>query len=82
MTHNAESVQLEMAGDLLAHLADMLGDEQVAAVQLRYLLARMSEALTDVCRIAESRGARLLAYTDVKASSGPDSSPSPDAGSS
>ncbi|MFE9771473.1 hypothetical protein ACFYOV_07340 [Streptomyces sp. NPDC005931] len=62
-----ESVQLGMAGDLLAHLADMLDDEQVTAVQLRYLLARTSEALTDVCRIAESRGARLRVDTDVTA---------------
>ncbi|MGW5215154.1 hypothetical protein ACWEQO_29190 [Streptomyces sp. NPDC004051] len=78
----AESIQLDMAGDLLAHLADMLDDDHVTAVQLRYLLARMSEALTDVCRIAESRGARLLVYTDVKAPSSPDGAPSPDAGPS
>ncbi|GAA1428226.1 hypothetical protein GCM10009601_41010 [Streptomyces thermospinosisporus] len=68
----AESVQLGMAGDLLAHLDDMLGDEQVTAVQLRYLLARMSEALTNVCRIAESRGARLRVYADARARPGPD----------
>lgn len=78
----AESIQLDMAGDLLAHLADMLDDEHVTAVQLRYLLARMSEALTDVCRIAESRGARLRVYTDVKAEAAPDGVPSPDDGSS
>ena len=77
-----ESVQIDMAGDLLARLADMLDDEHVTAVQLRYLLARMSEALTDVCRIAESRGSRLLVHADVKASSGPDGAPSPDVGSS
>lgn len=59
----AEGVQLDMAADLLAHLADMLDDERpVTAVQLRYLLARMGEALTDVCRIAESRGARLRVH--------------------
>lgn len=69
-----------MAADLLAHLRDMLDDEHVTAVQLRYLLARMSEALTDVCRIAESRGARLLVYADVKARSGPGGGPSPEAG--
>ncbi|MFI8093081.1 hypothetical protein ACIF9R_33020 [Streptomyces sp. NPDC086080] len=74
----AESIQLDMAGDLLAHLADMLDDEHVTAVQLRYLLARMNEALTDVCRIAESRGARLRVYTDVKAGTGPIDTPSPD----
>ncbi|MBB6418639.1 hypothetical protein [Streptomyces sp. AK010] len=75
-----ESVQLDMAGDLLAHLSDMLDDEHVTAAQLRYLLARVSEALTDVCRIAESRGARLLVYADVKARSCPGEGSSPDAG--
>ncbi|MEV7018035.1 hypothetical protein [Streptomyces sp. NPDC093991] len=58
----AEAVQLDMAADLLAHLADLLDDDTpVTAAQLRYLLARTGEALTDVCRIAESRGARLRA---------------------
>lgn len=56
-----ESVQLGMAGDLLDHAADMLADEQVTTGQLRFLLARMSEALTAVSRIAKSRGARLPA---------------------
>nr|WP_197973772.1 MULTISPECIES: hypothetical protein [Streptomyces] len=54
-----ESVQLGMADDLLAHVADMLADHRATSAQLRFLLARMSEALTDVLRIAESRGARL-----------------------
>jgi hypothetical protein len=54
-----ESVQVGMAGDLLGHAADMLDDHDVTSAQLRFLLARMSEALTDVLRIARSRGARL-----------------------
>ncbi|SDO37898.1 hypothetical protein SAMN04487981_110170 [Streptomyces sp. cf386] len=55
-----ESVQLGMAADLLDHVADMLDDDRrLTYAQLRFLLARMSEALTDVRRIAESRGARL-----------------------
>ncbi|MBU6532364.1 hypothetical protein [Streptomyces mayonensis] len=58
-----ESMQLGMAGDLLDHAADMLGDPHVTSEQLRYLLARMSEALADVRRVAESRGARLLTLT-------------------
>ncbi|MFA3877635.1 hypothetical protein ABS735_28845 [Streptomyces sp. MMCC 100] len=67
-----ETVQLGMAGDLLDHAADMLEDRQVTSGQLRFLLACMRDALTDVCRIAESRGARLLAHADVKAGSGRD----------
>ncbi|MFF8031775.1 hypothetical protein [Streptomyces sp. NPDC016626] len=63
-----------MAAGLLAHLAGMLhDDEHLSAVQLRHLLARMGEALTDVCRIAESRGARLSVYTDFDAGTGPGS---------
>ncbi|MGW0082037.1 hypothetical protein [Streptomyces sp. NPDC003393] len=54
-----ESVQLGMAGDLLDHAADMLADRRATPAQLRFLLARMSEALTDARRIAQSRGARL-----------------------
>jgi hypothetical protein len=37
----------------------MLTDHTVTPAQLRFLLARMTESLTDVHRIAESRGARL-----------------------
>ncbi|MEU8484293.1 hypothetical protein [Streptomyces sp. NPDC048641] len=54
-----ESVQLWMSVELLDHAADMLADHKATSVQLRFLVARMAEALTDVHRIAESRGARL-----------------------
>lgn len=59
-----ESVQLGMACTLLDHAAAMLGDQRVTTGELRFLLIRMSEALADVHRIAESRGARLLAHPD------------------
>ncbi|WP_320779048.1 hypothetical protein [Streptomyces sp. CRN 30] len=59
LADTTETVQLGMAGDLLAHAADMLTDRRATPTQLRYLLARMHEALTDVHRIAESRGGRL-----------------------
>ncbi|GGT13624.1 hypothetical protein [Streptomyces chromofuscus] len=52
-----EHVQLEMAAGLLDHAADMLADTRATPAQLRFLLARMHEALTDVHRIADSRGA-------------------------
>jgi hypothetical protein len=61
MADTTESVQLGMAGELLDHATDMLGDHAVTSVQLRFLVARMAEALRDVHRIAESRGARLPA---------------------
>ncbi|MFS8202508.1 hypothetical protein ACLVWQ_27935 [Streptomyces sp. CWNU-52B] len=59
MADTMESVQLGMAAELLDHAADMLDDEDVTSPQLRFLAARMGEALRDVHRIAESRGARL-----------------------
>lgn len=61
LADDVESVQLGMAGELLGHATDMLADRRVTAGQLRFLLARMTESLTDVHRIAESRGARLSA---------------------
>ncbi|MGC3001305.1 hypothetical protein ACPF8X_23785 [Streptomyces sp. G35A] len=56
-----EAVQLGMADDLLGHAVDLLGDGKATAPQLRYLAARLAEALHDVHRIARSRGARLPA---------------------
>ncbi|MFF8912032.1 hypothetical protein ACF08M_01585 [Streptomyces sp. NPDC015032] len=58
---NIESVQLGMALELLGHADDMLDDRQVTSAQLRYVVARMAEALRDVHRIARSRGDRLAA---------------------
>jgi hypothetical protein len=54
-----ESVQLGMSAELLDHAADMLADHKATGAPLRFLAARMAEALRDVHRIAESRGARL-----------------------
>ncbi|AZM77872.1 hypothetical protein D1J63_25290 [Streptomyces sp. KPB2] len=51
-----ERTQLDMAQGLLDHAADLLGDVRATPEQLRFLLTRMREALTDVHRIAESRG--------------------------
>ncbi|MGW6400014.1 hypothetical protein [Streptomyces sp. NPDC055134] len=60
---NVESVQLDMAEELLDHAADLLGDDgrdgTPTAHQLRFLAARLADALHDVHRIARSRGARL-----------------------
>ncbi|MCP9958924.1 MULTISPECIES: hypothetical protein [Streptomyces] len=58
---NVESVQLDMAEDLLGHVEDLLGDRSATPEQLRYVVARLSESLRDVHRVALSRGARLEA---------------------
>ncbi|MEU8782228.1 hypothetical protein [Streptomyces sp. NPDC048637] len=56
-----EAVQLDMAAGLLGHAAGMLDERSVTVVELRYLCCQLVAALRDVCRVAESRGARLAA---------------------
>ncbi|MGW7527061.1 hypothetical protein [Streptomyces sp. NPDC054783] len=74
-----ESVQLGMAGDLLGHATDMLTDHKATPAQLHFLVSRMAEALRDVHRIAESRGARLPvpAYDGLDEMAVPDDTESP-----
>ncbi|WP_434600382.1 hypothetical protein [Streptomyces sp. A5-4] len=67
---SVESVQLGMAAELLDHAADILVDQRVTAPQLRFLASRMAEALHDVSRVAESRGARLAGSVDDDADDG------------
>ncbi|WP_405891368.1 hypothetical protein OG612_06260 [Streptomyces sp. NBC_01527] len=54
-----EEVQLQAGDILLSHAADILKDENVKPWELRYLSARLYEALRDALRVAESRGNRL-----------------------
>ncbi|GGW34078.1 hypothetical protein CP966_13170 [Streptomyces galilaeus] len=69
LADDVEAVQLTMADDLLGHAVDLLGDGKATAPQLRYLAARLAEALHDVHRIARSRGARLpVPHGDEEAS--------------
>ncbi|WP_336053537.1 hypothetical protein [Streptomyces sp. CA2R101] len=56
-----EAVQLDMADGLLGHATDILDGQDVTAVQLRFLSCQLASALRDVCRVAESRGARPAA---------------------
>jgi len=59
LADDIEAIQLGMAEGLLGHAVDLLGDTKATAPQLRFLAARLAEALHDVHRIARSRGARL-----------------------
>jgi hypothetical protein len=52
-----ESVQLAMGDQLLAHARNMLPG--AAPGELRFLAERLTEALKDALRVAESRGRRL-----------------------
>ncbi|MET8981782.1 hypothetical protein ABZX85_39940 [Streptomyces sp. NPDC004539] len=59
LADRVEAAQLDMADGLLEHAEDLVDDEKTTPDQLRFLVARMGEALTDVCRIAVSRGERI-----------------------
>jgi hypothetical protein len=52
-----ESVQLGMGAELLAHARELLPDTPRG--ELRFLAERLTEALRDALRVAESRGQRL-----------------------
>ena len=52
-----EVMQLHMGNKLVDHALALLPDEQPG--DLRYLAERLTEALRDALRIAESRGRRL-----------------------
>ncbi|MFF1421074.1 hypothetical protein [Streptomyces sp. NPDC058280] len=70
-----EEVQLQAGDVLLGHAADMLKDDNVQPWELRYLSARLYEALGDALRVAESRGDRLPNPEDDDTD--PDDTPSP-----
>lgn len=53
-----ETIHLDMAEELLDHAAALLADARATPEQLRFTLHRMCEALTEVHRVAESRGMR------------------------
>lgn len=52
-----ESIQLGMGTELLDHARDLLPDAPHG--ELRFLAERLTEALGDALRVAESRGRRL-----------------------
>ncbi|HSX98922.1 MAG TPA: hypothetical protein VLG91_16260 [Streptomyces sp.] len=54
----AEAIQLGMGRELLAHAEEMLA-EAAPDGEPRFLAQRLSQALSDELRVAESRGQRL-----------------------
>lgn len=54
-----ESVQLSMGSELLTYARDMLAEPESITHELRFLAHRLTEALHDALRVAESRGRRL-----------------------
>lgn len=63
MADAVECVQLDMADDLLGHAADLLGEPDATGAELHFLASRLTESLTAVKRVAESRGSRLAVST-------------------
>ncbi|MEV8426996.1 hypothetical protein [Streptomyces niveus] len=59
LANEMEEVQLQTGATLLDHAAAMLRDDKVSTRELRFLSTRLSEALRDALRVAESRGSRL-----------------------
>ncbi|RPK83767.1 hypothetical protein EES46_24915 [Streptomyces sp. ADI98-10] len=59
MADDVESIQLDMADELLGHAADLLADDGSTGPQVRFLAGRLTESLQQIVRVAESRGSRL-----------------------
>ncbi|MFJ7768952.1 hypothetical protein ACIQ1J_11225 [Streptomyces sp. NPDC097107] len=57
LADTTEATQLGMGAELLAHAHDLL--PRAPHGELRYLAERLTEALADALRVAESRGRRL-----------------------
>ncbi|WP_200307361.1 hypothetical protein [Streptomyces adelaidensis] len=55
-----ESIQLGMGAELLAHAREIL--PEAPRGELRFLAERLTEALADASRVAESRGQRLIRH--------------------
>ncbi|MFJ5657965.1 hypothetical protein ACIQD5_32160 [Streptomyces microflavus] len=61
LADNIESVQLGMGKELLEYARDTTapGAKILSATEYRWLACRLTEALTDALRVADSRGRRL-----------------------
>src|SRR5215470_1005539 len=67
LADNIEAVQLGMAAELLKQASESLDDEDADAEELRCLAKSLIAALSDVHRVATSRG-HLLAMTEPQES--------------
>ncbi|MFF4573523.1 hypothetical protein [Streptomyces sp. NPDC001410] len=65
LTDNMESAQLGLAGELLQEAQRVLDGRQWTQDELHLLAVQLTETLTDVHRVAISRGERLPAPADA-----------------
>ena len=59
LADNMEAVQLGLAADLIKEARIVLAERKWSPGELHLLAVQLTESLTDVHRVAESRGARL-----------------------
>ncbi|WP_411134791.1 hypothetical protein [Streptomyces sp. C10] len=59
LADDMEQMQLDMGSDLLDFARELLDDNKAAHRELHFLAHRLTEALRDALRVAESRGARI-----------------------
>ncbi|MGW3059084.1 hypothetical protein ACWC98_24550 [Streptomyces goshikiensis] len=61
LADSIEEVQLDMGEELLEYARGVVapGATMLSAVEYRWLACRLTEALTDALRVAESRGLRI-----------------------
>ncbi|MFJ1923847.1 MULTISPECIES: hypothetical protein [unclassified Streptomyces] len=65
MADDIESIQLDMADDLLSHADSLLADRKATGAEVHFLASRLTESLREIKRVAESRGARLGAAAEL-----------------
>ncbi|GHH33949.1 hypothetical protein [Streptomyces candidus] len=58
-----EALQLDTGSEVLGHARELMGGTSVPPDALRFTATRLAECLSDVLRVAESRGRRLDAST-------------------
>ncbi|MFI6084605.1 hypothetical protein ACIBBB_27135 [Streptomyces sp. NPDC051217] len=65
LADEVEEAQTESGSEVLGGAKAVLADANAGTRELRFALARVTESLGDVLRVAESRGARLpIPYED------------------
>ncbi|MBT2487689.1 hypothetical protein J7E96_03880 [Streptomyces sp. ISL-96] len=72
LADNIESVQLGMGKELLEYARDTTapGAKSLSATEYRWLACRLTEALADALRVADSRGQRLRDPEEEEADEG------------
>ncbi|MEV6074298.1 hypothetical protein AB0L80_04150 [Streptomyces sp. NPDC052069] len=65
LADSIEAIQLGTASELLEEVSEALDDQNTSLDEMRYLVTELTGALSDVYRVATSRG-RLWAASDPR----------------